>query len=422
MSPEQAEGKKVDARSDIFSFGTLLYEMLTGERAFRGESTLSTLSAILTLEPRPLRSLAPSIPPEVERVIARCLRKDPEKRWQSMSDIRIALAELKEETETGSRIDGARPRAARAAGIGARWSMLAGAVAGLALVLTGAWWLTRGTGAETALDAPAVDGGSGVPGEGSPATGTAAPAAPGLSPPAGAPPGAGSGTGLAAGSQAPAPVAEAPPTPSQPQLGAGAAPVPGTPSSSTPAKPPAKPRDRPAALPPGDSTLPAPPPPAPPPPVEPARVVLPEGARIVVTLASEVRSSAVKPGDRVALLVGEDVLVDGTVLVRRGTPATGEILDVQRRNVFGGGGRLVMTVLWTTAVDGQEVRLRPVPTRGGGKKAEGISLVPEKASKADAADKADKAARGEDKREIVATAGSSFNAWVDSSKEITAPR
>jgi predicted Ser/Thr protein kinase len=421
MSPEQAEGKKVDARSDIFSFGTLLYEMLTGERAFRGESTLSTLSAILTLEPRPLRSLAPSIPPEVERVIARCLRKDPEKRWQSMSDIRIALAELKEETETGSRIDGVRPRPARAAGIGARWSMLAGAVAGLALVLTGAWWLTRGTGAETALDAPAVDGGSGVPGEGSPATGTAAPAAPGLSPPAGAPPGAGSGTGLAAGSQAPAPVAEAPPTPSQPQLGAGAAPVPGTPSSSTPAKPPAKPRDRPAALPPGDSTLPAPTPPAPPPPVEPARVVLPEGARIVVTLASEVRSSAVKPGDRVALLVGEDVLVDGTVLVRRGTPATGEILDVQRRNVFGGGGRLVMTVLWTTAVDGQEVRLRPVPTRGGGKKAEGISLVPEKASKADAADKADKAARGEDKREIVATAGSSFNAWVDSSKEIAAP-
>jgi hypothetical protein len=145
----------------------------------------------------------------------------------------------------------------------------------------------------------------------------------------------------------------------------------------------------------------------------PARVLLPEGARIVVALASEVRSSAVKPGDRVALVVGEDTLIEGTVVVRKGTPATGEILDVQRRNVFGGGGRLVMTVLWTTAVDGQEVRLRPVPTRGGGKKPEGISLVPEKV---------DKATRGEGKREIVAPAGTLYNAWVDSSKDIAAPR
>jgi hypothetical protein len=141
--------------------------------------------------------------------------------------------------------------------------------------------------------------------------------------------------------------------------------------------------------------------------------VLPEGARIVVALASEVRSSAVKPGDRVALVVGEDTLIEGTVVVRKGTPATGEILDVQRRNVFGGGGRLVMTVLWTTAVDGQEVRLRPVPTRGGGKKPEGISLVPEKMGKA---------SRGEDKREIVTPAGTFYNAWVDSSKEIAARR
>ncbi len=120
-----------------------------------------------------------------------------------------------------------------------------------------------------------------------------------------------------------------------------------------------------------------------------------------------------KQGDRVALVVSEDAQIEGTVVVRKGTPATGQILDVQRRNVFGGGGRLVMTVLWTTAVDGQEVRLRPVPTRGGSKKAEGISLVREKS---------EKAGRGEDKREIVVPAGASYNAWVDSSKEIAAPR
>jgi hypothetical protein len=144
--------------------------------------------------------------------------------------------------------------------------------------------------------------------------------------------------------------------------------------------------------------------------------VLPEGARIVVALASEVSSSAVKEGDRVALLVAEDTLIEGSIVVRKGTPATGEILEVQRRNVFGGGGRLVMTVLWTTAVDGQEVRLRPVPKRGGGRKPEGISLVPEKQSKGE------DAGQDRDKREIVAPAGSTYNAWVDSSKSVVAGR
>jgi hypothetical protein len=184
---------------------------------------------------------------------------------------------------------------------------------------------------------------------------------------------------------------------------------------AAPARIPAKARERAPASPPGSPSLAAASPPAPPPSPapEPARIVLPEGARIVVALAADVRSSAVKRGDRVALVVGEDALIEGTVVVRRGSPATGEILDVQRRNVFGGGGRLVMTVLWTTAVDGQEVRLRPVPTRGGGRKVEGISLAPEKP---------EKAGRGEDKREIVAPAGTSYNAWVDSSKEIAAPR
>ncbi|MCU0232007.1 MAG: hypothetical protein MUC67_11645, partial [Acidobacteria bacterium] len=156
--------------------------------------------------------------------------------------------------------------------------------------------------------------------------------------------------------------------------------------------------------------------PPPPPALAPALVVLPEGARIVVALASDVSSTAVKEGDRVALTVAEDALIEGAIVVRKGTPATGEILEVQRRNVFGGGGRLVMTVLWTTAVDGQEIRLRPVPTRGGGRKPEGISLAPEKQGKGESA------GQGRDKREIVAPAGSSYNAWVDSPKSIAAGR
>ena len=90
MSPEQAEGKQVDARSDIFSFGALLYEVVTGRRAFDGGSVAGTLSAILHQEPRP----DSSIPVEVEKIISRCLRKDPGRRPQHMGDVALALEEL----------------------------------------------------------------------------------------------------------------------------------------------------------------------------------------------------------------------------------------------------------------------------------------------------------------------------------------
>src|SRR5262249_54686544 len=75
MSPEQAEGRKIDARSDIFSFGSVLYEITTGERAFQGNSKMSTLAAILNKDPKHVRELSESIPAELERIITRCLRK-----------------------------------------------------------------------------------------------------------------------------------------------------------------------------------------------------------------------------------------------------------------------------------------------------------------------------------------------------------
>jgi Tol biopolymer transport system component/predicted Ser/Thr protein kinase len=102
MSPEQAEGKPVDARSDIFSFGAVLYEMLTGRRAFRGASKLSILSAILKEEPEPASTLRKEIPQELERIIARCLRKNPERRFQHMDDLKVALEEVKEESDSGA--------------------------------------------------------------------------------------------------------------------------------------------------------------------------------------------------------------------------------------------------------------------------------------------------------------------------------
>jgi eukaryotic-like serine/threonine-protein kinase len=101
MSPEQAEGLQVDARSDVFSFGSVLYEMLTGQRAFHRGSVVSTLNAITSEDPKPPSAIVESIPREVEQVVSRCLRKDPQRRFQTMSDLRAVLLDLKEESESG---------------------------------------------------------------------------------------------------------------------------------------------------------------------------------------------------------------------------------------------------------------------------------------------------------------------------------
>jgi Tol biopolymer transport system component len=99
MSPEQAQGKPVDGRSDIFSFGTLLYEMLAGRRPFDREDRLSTLAAILCEEPPPLDR---GLPEGAERLVMRCLRKDPDRRFQTGADLRAALEDLKDESESGA--------------------------------------------------------------------------------------------------------------------------------------------------------------------------------------------------------------------------------------------------------------------------------------------------------------------------------
>ena len=101
MSPEQAEGKPVDHRSDVFSFGAMLYEMLTGKRAFLGDSPVSTLAAILRAEAPDLPRHLPDIPPEFNRVLRRCLEKSPERRWQSMADVRAILEDLKQDLQSG---------------------------------------------------------------------------------------------------------------------------------------------------------------------------------------------------------------------------------------------------------------------------------------------------------------------------------
>ena len=138
MSPEQAEGKPLDGRSDIFSLGSVLYEMLTGQRPFAASSPMSTLSAVLTAEPTPLTQLAPHLPGEVERVVRRCLRKDPGRRFQTAQDLKVALQELLEESDSGMLPASQAPRPRGRA----RW-IGAGFLTGVACVLA-MWLWTRG--------------------------------------------------------------------------------------------------------------------------------------------------------------------------------------------------------------------------------------------------------------------------------------
>jgi Tol biopolymer transport system component/predicted Ser/Thr protein kinase len=141
MSPEQAEGKPVDTRSDIFSAGTVLYEMITGRRAFSGETRMSTLAAILNQEPKSASEISPAVPRDLERILTRCLRKDPARRFQHADDLKVALEEIKEESESG-RIAAAESPALRRGK--QSWAVLA-AVGAILIAATGAitWWMLR---------------------------------------------------------------------------------------------------------------------------------------------------------------------------------------------------------------------------------------------------------------------------------------
>jgi eukaryotic-like serine/threonine-protein kinase len=89
MSPEQAAGKPLDARSDVFSVGAVLYELITGSCAFRGDSTAQILSAVLRDPARPFEA-----PPALRQIVTRCLNKEPARRFQTMADVRQALQQL----------------------------------------------------------------------------------------------------------------------------------------------------------------------------------------------------------------------------------------------------------------------------------------------------------------------------------------
>jgi Tol biopolymer transport system component len=145
LSPEHAECKAIDNRSDIFVFGAMLYEMLTGQRAFQRDSTAATLSAILREDPPPLTKMAPSIPRELDAVVLRCLRKDPAARFQTMDEVALAL------------------RAVRGNGRGRSnaWRRLAW-MAGASVALAAAWWLWPHNSALRVIDLQRVTSDAGL--------------------------------------------------------------------------------------------------------------------------------------------------------------------------------------------------------------------------------------------------------------------
>jgi serine/threonine-protein kinase len=109
MSPEQARGKQIDARTDIFSFGVVLYEMMTKRHPFEGENAMDVIGSILHKEPTPIRQLLPGIPQDLERLISKTLRKDREERYQTAKDLLIDLKDAKQELEVQGRLERTSP-------------------------------------------------------------------------------------------------------------------------------------------------------------------------------------------------------------------------------------------------------------------------------------------------------------------------
>ncbi len=334
MSPEQAEGKKLDARSDIFSFGAVLYEMLTGQRAFEGASTVSTLTALLRDDAQPIVGLKPNIPPDLERIVETCLKKDPAQRYQSMREILVDLAPVKHQVDSGVLFDvptmvthrgigtpQAAVRRSRTMAIGVACILLLAAALG-----GGYWWKTRHVSAPSAAPTGAL---------------AEAPL---------------TNDGILA-------MAQAKVSPelmisqiraSKTNFNLSAAEVIRLSKAGVPAAVIEAMRN-PQAVP-----APVAAPVVTPPEID-IPVVLGDALPVRLTLAEDIPKDAAE-GDPVRFEVAHDVRVDDTVVIPKGSKAVGVIVDGAKRKILGIGGKMTFRLERVTAVGGQKVSIRATPS------------------------------------------------------------
>jgi serine/threonine protein kinase len=141
MSPEQARGAELDARTDIFSLGAVLYEMATGKRAFPGKTSAIVFKAILDANPMPPSQVAPSLPPQLDQIVAKALEKDRDLRYQSSAELRTDLSRLKRDSDSGRLTAVAAPKKSRL-----RIFAVTTVVAGLAIAGAVYWYPVHGSG------------------------------------------------------------------------------------------------------------------------------------------------------------------------------------------------------------------------------------------------------------------------------------
>jgi serine/threonine-protein kinase len=431
MSPEQAQGKKVDQRSDIFAFGALLYEMVTGHKAFSGDSALTTLTAILRDEVRPVADFATGVPPELEEVIGRALRKDPAQRWQSMQEVYGVLAALRQRYESGI-LDATQilpPRKKK--------SVLLPAVAVAAITVLGVsgWWV-----ASRRAPAPKPQ----------PQQPQQPPVQAQVQEPV----------------PVPAPVVEPPPVTPPKAEEKPATPVVPTPTPARPAAAPKKddgtvtndsvlamlqakvaeavlvnhiraaPKTRfdlstqevirltragasptvldamrnpgrsvPVAAAPSSQTLVTAPLPEPPPkqaapaPVEMKVLTLGNGIPVTIRLSSDILNDP-EPGTPLKFTVKGDFSVNGTTVLAAGAAVTGEVAGI-KKGILGRGAKPTFRLISVDAVDGSKIPLRAVPTKSGDK-AEKVIEPP-----------------GRKDKSLLAPAGTEYVGYIDGPQTVT---
>lgn len=372
IAPEQAQGKRVDARADIFSFGAVLYEMLTGRPAFAGDSSIAILSAVLRDDPEPIASIAPAVPQQLAAIVERCLRKAPEARWQSMREVEEQLSALKQKSDSGrlteSEIPPVQPRSRKP------WALLAVALA-LVAVGSAAWWRLAHGNAPSRI-APAVT----LP---APAPAGAAQTVAAPTPPAPTPIDSRlTNDSILEMVQAKAPVSVilshihssktnfTLATPEVIRLVKAGVPEvvieamrdpkhagqpPAVTSSPSPASAPAAP---PAIAEKGPQATVQ----APSAPVPAAQVRAADGLPFKILLDEDIPLDA-EPDLSLHFTAGSDLRIGGAVIVLKGASVTGAIVDAGKKK-FLGKSKLTFRLLKVDAVDGQTLNVRAAPTRG----------------------------------------------------------